>query len=87
MRRLCCPAFPVAVWVRYLISAKRIWEDANDKVFGDQLPLYVIGTRKTGARQKGALDGHCYCGMLALPMLGVALVIREVSCLPLLLTP
>lgn len=22
--RLCCPTFPVAVWVRYVISAKRI---------------------------------------------------------------
>lgn len=83
--RLCCPAFPVAVCVRCLISAERIREDENDKVFSGQLPLYVVGAQKTGACQKGALDGHCCCGTLALPILGVALLVREVSCLPLLL--
>lgn len=58
---------------------ERIWEDENDKMFSGQLPLYAIGA------QKVALDGHCCCGTLALPILDVALLAREVSCLPLLL--
>lgn len=50
--RLCCPRFPVAVWVRCLISAKRIWEDENDKVFSGQLPSYVVGAQKTGVHAR-----------------------------------
>lgn len=73
VRRLCCPRFPVAVWVRCLISAKRIWEDENDKVFSGQLRLYTVGAQKTGvlARQVPWMCAdavaHLFCPSWMLP--------------------